>query len=111
MPCSKGDVILKYTADEARQLKSTGQLPENGASPRGPVCAPLLRRTPLLPLTPLSCPCRPPPTSPLPCPCRPPPVAVVINEGVGGGEDGEDGGFDFDDEGDSSDGDVDIAAI
>jgi hypothetical protein len=36
---------------------------------------------------------------------------VVINEGVGGGEDGEDGGFDFDDEGDSSDGEVDIAAI
>lgn len=29
----KGDVILKYTADEARQLKSSGQLPENGASP------------------------------------------------------------------------------
>ena len=26
----KGDVILKYTADEARQLKSSGQLPENG---------------------------------------------------------------------------------
>lgn len=25
----KGDVILKYTADEARQLKSTGELPES----------------------------------------------------------------------------------
>ena len=36
----KGDVILKYTADEARQLKSSGQLPENGAAggacPRSP---------------------------------------------------------------------------
>jgi hypothetical protein len=43
---------------------------------------------------------------------RPSPYSdtVVINEGVGGGEDGEDGGFDFDDEG-SSDGEVDIAAI
>ncbi|KKA31217.1 hypothetical protein TD95_000814 [Thielaviopsis punctulata] len=26
---SKGDVILKYTADEARSLKSYGELPEN----------------------------------------------------------------------------------
>ena len=25
----KGDVILKYTADEARQLKSVGELPES----------------------------------------------------------------------------------
>ena len=40
----KGDVILKYTADEARQLKSSGQLPENGAAggacPRSPGRAP-----------------------------------------------------------------------
>ncbi len=26
----KADVILKYTADEARQLKSRGEIPENG---------------------------------------------------------------------------------
>lgn len=26
---NKGDVILKYTADEARQLKQLGELPEN----------------------------------------------------------------------------------
>lgn len=26
----KGDIILKYTADEARSLKSLGELPENG---------------------------------------------------------------------------------
>lgn len=39
-----------------------------------------------------------------------PQCAVVINEGVGGGEDGEDGGFDFDDD-DGSDDDVDIDAI
>ncbi len=26
----KADVILKYTADEARQLKSKGEIPENG---------------------------------------------------------------------------------
>ena len=28
----KADVILKYTADEARQLKSRGEIPENGNS-------------------------------------------------------------------------------
>ena len=28
---SKGDVILKYTAEEARQLKSMNELPDNGA--------------------------------------------------------------------------------
>ena len=42
--------------------------------------------------------------------CFPLLSAVVINEGVGGGEDGEDGGFDFDDDG-SDDEDVDIDAI
>ena len=26
---SKADVILKYTADEARQLKNIGELPDN----------------------------------------------------------------------------------
>lgn len=87
----KGDVILKYTADEARQLKSSGQLPENGAADGA--CPRAFRR---------GC------TSPLPLP--PSPCAVVINEGVGGGEDGEDGGFDFDDD-DGSDDDVDIDAI
>ena len=29
---AKGDVILKYTADEARNLKTYGELPESGAS-------------------------------------------------------------------------------
>jgi hypothetical protein len=29
----KCDVILKYNADEARQLKAMGQLPDNGACP------------------------------------------------------------------------------
>ena len=28
-PDAKGDVILKYTADEARSLKAYGELPEN----------------------------------------------------------------------------------
>ncbi len=28
----KADVLLKYTADEARNLKTYGELPENGAS-------------------------------------------------------------------------------
>lgn len=28
---AKGDVILKYTADEARNLKTYGELPESGA--------------------------------------------------------------------------------
>lgn len=28
----KGDIILKYTADEARGLKSLGELPENGTT-------------------------------------------------------------------------------
>jgi translation initiation factor 1A len=27
--CDQGDVILKYTADEARSLKAYGELPEN----------------------------------------------------------------------------------
>lgn len=26
----RGDIILKYTADEARSLKSLGEIPENG---------------------------------------------------------------------------------
>lgn len=30
----KGDIILKYTADEARSLKSLGELPENGTCAR-----------------------------------------------------------------------------
>ena len=29
---SKADVLLKYTADEARNLKTYGELPENGLS-------------------------------------------------------------------------------
>ena len=29
----KADVILKYTPDEARQLKSRGEIPENGELP------------------------------------------------------------------------------
>lgn len=29
---AKGDIILKYTADEARSLKSLGEIPETGKS-------------------------------------------------------------------------------
>lgn len=29
---AKGDIILKYSADEARSLKSLGEIPETGRS-------------------------------------------------------------------------------
>lgn len=31
----KADVIMKYTADEARQLKAYGEIPDNGRSGAG----------------------------------------------------------------------------
>lgn len=46
----KGDVILKYTADEARQLKSSGQLPENGAAHGCPPALPPARPLSPVPL-------------------------------------------------------------
>lgn len=57
-------MILKYTADEARQLKSTGELPES----------------------------------------------VMINE-TPNGDEGDEGGFEFQDESSGDDEEVDVDAI